>query len=73
MLLMTMIADAEQVPGWLQSFIELVPWIIIFVFLWVAVFLYLRKTSDKTNLRSMEDRISALEKAVSELRSRPRT
>lgn len=49
----------------------LVPWIIIFLFLWVAIFQYLRKDKRaNTNLRVMEERITALEQAVKELQSR---
>jgi hypothetical protein len=69
---MTILAEADQDPGWLNTFMALVPWIIIFMFLWAAIFQFLRKDKRaNSNLRVMEERITALEKAVAELRSRP--
>jgi hypothetical protein len=62
------LAQSEQAPQWLSNLLGFVPWLIIFLFIWVAVFRILRKKRrDDLALRSIEARLASMEAKLDRL------
>lgn len=59
--------DPQATPQWLNSFMALVPWIVIFLFIWIAVYQFLRRKRAEAALSTLEARLASVEQKLERL------